>query len=144
MKMRMGVAALAAVGTLLGVTGCAGPQERAARDVRAAAPETAQQWKGVVLQVEPQVNAIAIRSAEDTQVPAAWFALAPDTIMTRDGERVSLMELREGTPVRVSFAPAVGPERAYRVEVLTGEEGQEVLQQAQQRMQQHQMMEPGE
>lgn len=138
MKMRMGAAVLAAVGTLLGVAGCAGPSE-AARDISAAVPGLEQNWKGVVMRVDDQANVIAVRDAESAE--AAWFAIGPNTIMERDGERLSIRQLEQGTPVNVSFEPAVGAERTYRVKVLTGQEAQQVLQEAQQQMRQMPMQE---
>lgn len=126
---RMKVAVLAAVGVLLGVGGCAGPKE-AMSDISGAVPGLEQNWTGIVTEVNPDRNAIAVSVADATEEKAAWFAISPQTVMVRDGERVSLGELQEGTPVKVAFEPAPGPERTFRVEVLTGMEAEKVLQQA--------------
>jgi hypothetical protein len=136
MKMRMGAAVLVAVGTLLGVTGCAGTSE-ARRDISAVVPGLEQNWRGVVMRVDDQANAIAVRAVESAEMPqAAWFAIDQTTILERDGERISIMQLEQGTPVKVSFEPAAGAEKTYRVKVLTGQEAQEVLQEARRQMEQ--------
>jgi len=127
----MGAAVLAVVGTLLGVAGCAGPSE-AKRDISAAVPGLEQQWKGVVMRVDDQASAIAVREAESAD--AAWFLISSNTIVERDGERLNIRQLEEGTPVNVSFEPAAGPEKTFRVKVLTGQEAQEVLREARQQM----------
>ncbi len=126
--IRMKVAVLVAVGALLGVAGCAGTKE-AGRDISAMVPGMEQNWTGIVTEVNRDRNAIAVRATEPAEATAAWFEISQQTIVERDGARMSLQELEEGTPVKVSFEPAAGPERTFKVEVLTGQEAENVLQQ---------------
>lgn len=120
------LAALAAV--VGGVMGCAGPRE-ARRDV-ASFIAPSQTRLGVVTNIQGQN--IAVASVEDPAAPAAWFNIGAETTVERNGQRVELGMLEEGTPVRVQFEPATGPERTTRVEVLTGPEAEQVREKAQQ------------
>lgn len=129
MDRRAMVAGLAALGVVLGAVGCAGTKE-ARRDVQAIIPGLEQTRVGVVTNIQGQN--IAVASVDDPAAPAAWFHIRPETEVAREGQRVDLDMLEEGTPVRVQFEPATGPERAMRVEVLTGAEAEQVRQKAQQ------------
>jgi hypothetical protein len=129
MDRRAKAVVLAALAAVLGAVGCAGTRE-AGRDVQAIIPGLEQTRVGVVTNVQGQN--IAVASVEDPAAPAAWFNVGADTTVERNGQRVELGMLEEGTPVRVRFEPATGPERAMRVEVLTGAEAEQVREKAQQ------------
>jgi hypothetical protein len=73
-----------------------------------------------------QGNNIAVNDANKPSEPAAWLHVTPDTKIERNGKRVELSEITEGTPVRVSFKTAAGPEEASEIKVLTGSEAQKV------------------
>ena len=118
----MGAVALAAV---LGGVGCAGPKE-AGKDVEAAVPGLSEKREGLVTNVDKNANLIEVKDVDNPAAPPAWFALTPGTKLERDGRLVSINDLSEGTPVRVSFEPATGPEKTYKVEVLTGAKADEV------------------
>ncbi len=125
MKTRVRVLGAVVLGAVLGGVGCAGTRE-AARDIEAAVPGLSEKREGVVTSVDKDGNRIEVKSVDDPAAPTAWFALTPDTKLEREGRLVSLDDISEGTPVRVSYEPATGPERTYRVEVLTGEKADEV------------------
>jgi hypothetical protein len=117
------------LGALLGGVGCAGPKE-AVSDVESSVPGLSQKSEGVVTNVDKDGSRIAVKSVDDPAAPEAWFALTPNTKMERDGRMVTWDDLSEGTPVRVSFEPATGPEKTYKVEILTGQKAEEVKQKA--------------
>lgn len=123
----MGAVALAAV---LGGVGCAGTKE-AKRDVEAAVPGLSQKREGLVVSVDAKRNLVEVNDVNNPAAPPAWFALTPGTRLERQGQRVNLNDISEGTPVRVSYEPATGPEEAYTIEVLTGEKADEVRLKAQ-------------
>ncbi|WP_152622555.1 hypothetical protein [Archangium violaceum] len=123
---RLGAVVLAAV---LGGAGCAGTKE-AARDVESAVPGLSQKEEGVVTNVDKDSHRIAVKSVSEPSAQEVWFALTPDTKLERDGQRVGWDDLDEGTPVRVSFEPAAGAEKTYKVELLTGQQAEEVKQKA--------------
>lgn len=125
MSMRTTWVLLGTLGALGIGFGCAGPKE-AARDIGAATPFVSQNRSGVVVGVEG--NTIAVADVENPNEPAAWFNIAPDTELEKNGQRVDLGDISEGTPVRVSFEPATGAEKTFRVEVLTGQEGEQLKQ----------------
>ncbi len=126
MRTRRAVVLLGALGALgLGV-GCAGTRE-AGRDLGAALPGVSQSQEGVVVDV--QGNTIAVANAAKPNEPAAWFHIAADTQVERDGQRLEVSQLSEGAPVRVSFEPATGAEKTFKVEVLSGQRAEEVKQQ---------------
>ncbi len=129
--MRTRVKALGAVvlAAVLGGAGCAGTKE-AKKDIEAVVPGLSQSREGVVTDVDMDAHRIAVRSVDAPSEPEAWFALSGDTKLERDGQLVSMDELSEGMPVRVSYEPATGPEKTYKVEVLTGEKAEEVRQKA--------------
>ncbi|MCY1081765.1 hypothetical protein [Archangium lansingense] len=124
--MVLGAVALAAV---LGGAGCAGTKE-AKQDVESAVPGLSQKEEGVVTNVDKDAHRIAVKSVSEPAAQEVWFALTVDTKLERDGQIVTWDDLSEGTPVRVSFEPATGAEKAYRVEVLTGLEADEVRKKA--------------
>jgi hypothetical protein len=125
MKTRVKVLGAVVLAAVLGGVGCAGTSE-AKRDVEAAVPGLSQKREGVVTNVDKDASRIAVKAVDDPALPEAWFALTPDTKMERDGQMVTWDDLQEGTPVRVSFEPAAGPEKTYKVEILTGEKAGEV------------------
>jgi hypothetical protein len=132
MIKRITASALLGAGALAVGAGCAGTSE-AKRDVTAAVPMVEQNWKGVVLRVDTQTDRISVRTTDSGEpVQSAWFSIQSDTKVERDGKRVELREIQPGDPVRVGFEPAVGAERAYKVQILTGAEADEVLQKSQQ------------
>jgi hypothetical protein len=122
----LGAVVLAAV---LGGAGCAGTKE-AARDVESAVPGLSQKQEGVVTDVDKDAHRIAVKTVSEPAAREVWFALTPDTKLERDGQLVTWDELDEGTPVRVSFEPAAGAEKTYKVELLTGQKADEVKQKA--------------
>jgi hypothetical protein len=128
MRTRKTVVLLGALGALgLGI-GCAGTKE-AGKDVGAALPGVSQHRDGLVTKV--QGENIAVADANNPNEPVAWFKVGADTKIERDGQRMELSQLSEGTPVRVSFEPATGPEKTSKIEVLTGDKAQEVEQKSQ-------------
>ena len=122
----LGAVVLAAV---LGGAGCAGTKE-AARDVESAVPGLSQKEEGVVTNVDKDAHRIAVKSVSEPSAQEVWFALTPDTKLERDGQLVTWDDLDEGAPVRVSFEPAAGAEKTYKVELLTGQKAEEVKQKA--------------
>ncbi|WPB78815.1 hypothetical protein KYC5002_06565 [Archangium violaceum] len=122
----LGAVVLAAV---LGGAGCAGTKE-AARDVESAVPGLSQKEEGVVTNVDKDAHRIAVKSVSEPVGQEVWFALTPETKLERDGQLVTWDDLDEGTPVRVSFEPAAGAEKTYKVELLTGQRAEEVKQKA--------------
>jgi hypothetical protein len=129
MTTRMKVLGAVVLGALLGGVGCAGTKE-AGRDVESAVPGLSQKSEGVVTSVDKDASRIAVKSVDDPAAPEAWFALTPNTKMERDGQIVTWDDLSEGTPVRVSYEPATGPETTYKLEILTGQKAEEVKQKA--------------
>jgi hypothetical protein len=125
MKTRMKVFGVVLLGSMLGGVGCAGTHA-AKRDVETAVPGLAHKTEGVVTNVDTNNNLVAVKSVDNPAAPPAWFTLTPDTKMERDGSLVSINDLSEGTPVRVSYETATGPEKALKVEVLTGDKANEV------------------
>ncbi len=114
---------------VLGGAGCAGTRE-AARDVESAVPGLSQKQEGVVTDVDKDAHRIAVRTVNEPAAQEVWFALTPDAKLERDGQLVTWDEIDEGTPVRVSFEPAAGAEKTYKVELLTGQKADEVKQKA--------------
>ncbi|HYO54505.1 hypothetical protein [Archangium sp.] len=129
MRTRVKVLGAVVLAAVLGGVGCAGTKE-AVRDVEAAVPGLSQKHEGVVTNVDKDANRIAVKAVDDPSVQEVWFALTPDTKMERDGQMVTWDDIDEGTPVRVSFEPAAGPERTYKLEILTGQKADEVKQKA--------------
>ncbi|QRN99014.1 hypothetical protein JRI60_08300 [Archangium violaceum] len=125
MKTGTKILGVVVLGAVLGGAGCAGTKE-AARDVESAVPGLSQKDEGLVTSVDKDGNMIAVKSVNNPSAPPTWFALTPDTKMEREGRLVGLDDISEGTPVRVSYEPATGPEKTYKVEVLTGEKAGEV------------------
>jgi hypothetical protein len=125
MKTRVKVLGAVVLAAVLGGAGCAGTSE-ARRDVEAAVPGLSQKREGVVTNVDKDHSRIEVKDANNPSSPEAWFALTPDTKMERDGQMVTWDDLHEGTPVRVSYEPAAGAEKTYKVEILTGEKAGEV------------------
>lgn len=125
MKTRVKVLGAMVLAAMLGGVGCAGTRE-AKRDVASAVPGLAEKREGVVTNVDRDHNQIEVKDANNPSAPEAWFALSPNTKMERDGQMVTWDDIHEGTPVRVSFEPAAGAEKTYKVEILTGEKAGEV------------------
>lgn len=125
MKTRVKVLGAVVLAAVLGGAGCAGPKE-AKRDVEAAVPGLSQKREGVVTNVDKDHSRIEVKDVNNPSSSEAWFALTPDTKMERDGHLVTWDDLHEGTPVRVSYEPAAGAEKTYKVEILTGEKAGEV------------------
>lgn len=125
MKTRVKVLGAVVLAAVLGGVGCAGSKE-AARDVEAAVPGLSQKREGLVSSVDKDHSRIEVKDANNPNAPQAWFALTPETKLERDGQLVTWDDLHEGTPVRVSFEPAAGDEKTYKVEILTGEKAGEV------------------
>lgn len=125
MRTRVKVLGAVALAAVLGGVGCAGTKE-AKHDVEASVPGLSQKREGVVTNVDRDGKRIEVKDVDHPTEPDAWFALTPDTKMVRDGQMVTWDDIHEGTPVRVSFEPAAGPEKTYRVEILTGVKADEV------------------
>lgn len=125
MRTRVKAVGAAVLAAVLGGVGCAGTRE-AARDVEAAVPGLSQKQEGVVTNVDKDAHRIAVRSVSEPAAQEVWFALTVDTKLERDGQRVTWEDIDEGTPVRVSFEPAAGAEKTYKVELLTGQKAEEV------------------
>lgn len=125
MRTRRAVVLLGALSALGFGFGCAGTRE-AGRDISGALPGISQNREGVVVGVEG--NAIAVADANQPYGPAAWFSISPDTEVERAGQRMEVSQISEGQPVRVSFEPAIGAEKTFKVEVLTGQKAEEVKQ----------------
>lgn len=111
----------------MGQLACAGAREAMA-DVRNAVPGLEETETGVVTAVRRDVIAVQLISPEMEE--PVLFTRQKSTVVVRDGRPFDWNQLTEGTPVRVGFEPATGPERAFRVEVLTGREAQRVREQA--------------
>lgn len=108
----------------LGVAwGCAGPREAVA-DVEEVVPGLEETRTGVVTEVEE--DRIAVTVVDEPMPQPVWFERIESTRVQRGGMALSWTEVTEGTPVRVHFEPATGAERTFRVEVLTGQEAEEV------------------
>ncbi len=131
MKTRVKVLGMVVLGAVLGGVGCAGTKE-AARDVQSSVPGLSHKEEGVVTNVDKDASRIAVKSVNDPAAPEVWFALTPDTRMERDGQMVTWDDFDEGTPVRVSFEPATGPEKTLSLEILTGQKADEVKWKAEQ------------
>jgi hypothetical protein len=125
MTTRMKVLGAVVLGALLGGVGCAGTKE-AAHDVESAVPGLSQKSEGVVTNVDKDGSRIAVMSVDNPAAKEVWFALTPNTKLEREGQMVTWDDLSEGTPVRVSFEPAAGPEKTFQVELLTGQKAEEV------------------
>ncbi len=125
MRTRKAVVLLGALGVLGFGYGCAGTRE-AGSDLGSVLPGVSQNKEGVVVDV--QGNTIAVANAAKPNEPAAWFHIAADTQVERDGQRLEVGEISEGSPVRVSFEPATGAEKTFKVEVLSGQKADEVKQ----------------
>ncbi|QSQ23592.1 hypothetical protein JY651_00985 [Pyxidicoccus parkwayensis] len=128
MMMRKTVMLLGALGALGLGMGCAGTKE-AGKDVSAAIPGVYQHRDGVITQVHG--NNIAVADANNLNEPVAWFNINANTKIERDGKRVELSQLSEGTAVRVSFEPATGAEKTSKIEVLSGDQAQQLEQKLQ-------------
>ena len=129
MRTRVKVLGAAVLAAVLGGVGCAGPKE-AARDVEAAVPGLSQKQEGVVTNVDKDAHRIAVKTVDEPAAQEVWFALTVDTKLERDGQMVTWDDIDEGTPVRVSYEPAAGAEKTYKVEILTGHQADEVKQKA--------------
>ncbi len=130
MKKRVKVLGAVVLAATLGGVGCAGTKA-AKRDVASAVPGLAEKREGVVTNVDRNANLIEVRDVNNPSAPEAWFAVTATTKLERDGQKVTWDDLHEGTPVRVSFEPAAGAEKTYKVEILTGEKASEVEAKAQ-------------
>lgn len=73
-----------------------------------------------------QGDNVAVNDASKPNEPAAWFKVSADTKVEENGKRLELSQLREGTPVRVSFKPTTGAEQATEIQVLSGSEARKV------------------
>lgn len=110
-------------------SGCAGTKE-AKRDVGAAIPGVSEKGEGLIQDIgRNQISVVGIAG----QTSPVWFVVAPDTEIVRSGQRVDWSELQPGMPVRVSYETAAGPERAFKIEVLTGGEAAKVRTDVQER-----------
>ena len=112
----MGVAALA-------FAGCAGSKEEK-RGEQTAAKQAESSKEGTIVSV--QEDTITVRDAENPQGRTIRFQRTAETDIVRDDRPFSWTQLSQGMPVRVSYAPVAGEERATRVEVLTGSEAEQV------------------
>ncbi|MFL5322324.1 MAG: hypothetical protein ACJ790_21885 [Myxococcaceae bacterium] len=92
------------------VAGCAGTKE-ATRD-----GET-HKGTGVVEDVQKNQFSVVGLNGSPNRV---WFTVDPSTNVERKGQRIGLNAVDPGDAVKVSYEAEPGPERAYRVEVLTG------------------------
>lgn len=118
-----------AIGLALGVWawGCAGPKE-AGRDIGAAIPGVAETQTGVVTEVREDFIAVRL-PGEAPEAPPVWFQRTADTRLVEDGQPANWTQLVEGTAVRVRFEAEPGPERAYEIEVLSGDEAEQIRRQ---------------
>ncbi len=96
---------------------CAGTKE-ATKDVKGAIPGVETTKNGIVQQIRQ--DRISVRLEEMEYPEPVEFTIAADTVVEREGTPMRLQDLQEGTPVRVHFEPAIGPERAFKIEVLPG------------------------
>lgn len=122
MSMRT-IGALVASGLVVVLSACAGTKE-AQKDVEGMIAGAEQTSTGVVVQTDEQQ--IAVKDVKNPEGEAVWFARQTDTELEKDGQPVDWSELTEGTPVRVHFEESTGAEKAFKVEVLTGSEGEKV------------------
>lgn len=129
MKTRVKLVGAVVLAAVLGGAGCAGPKE-AGRDIEAAVPGLSDKSEGLVTSVDKEGNLIEVKDVNNPAAPPTWFALTPGTKLEREGRLVSIEDLSEGTPVRVSFESAAGPEKTFKVEVLTGAKADEVKKKA--------------
>jgi len=118
------------LGALLGAAGCAGQKEQV-REERAQ--EEQARWEdtreGIVTRVER--NQLTLRLADRVQPLRVEIDLSTPVIL--DEEEVSQRVLNEGLPVRVVLSDMdtlSGYPRAERIEVLSGEEAEEVRREA--------------
>ena len=116
------------LGALLGAAGCAGQKEQV-REEQPREEQARWEWEdtreGIVTRVEP--NQLTVQLAD--RVQPLRVELAPGTSVILDDEEVSQQVLNEGLPVRVVLSDmdtVSGYPRAERIEVLSGEEAEEV------------------
>lgn len=123
------IGAVAVIGALLGTTGCAGTTE-ARHDIQGMVPGVATRDEGLLrTSYKDRIEVVGMKSHPE----AVSFEITADTQIMRDGQRVEVSELQPGMPVRVAFEAAVGPERATKIELLTGGDAAKVRTEARER-----------
>lgn len=130
MKTHVKLVGAVALAVVLGGVGCAGPKE-AERDVEASVPGLSQKREGLVTSVDAKNNLVEVNDVNNPAAPPVWFVLTPKTELEREGQRVNINDISEGTPVSVRYEPTTGPEKAYKIELLTGQKASEVQLKAQ-------------
>lgn len=125
MEKRLAIWILGTIGAL--AVGCAGGEksrreEPVATTQRQAAPETT---VGIVTSVDSR--RLMVERADNPGGDPSLYEWTTRSIVVREGREIGWKELHEGDAVRVSWDRGVfGPDRAVRVEVLTGAEADEV------------------
>ena len=101
----------------LALAGCAGGKESRRGEAAGMELEAGEKLEGVVVSV--MGDTITVQSAEDG---AIQLQRGDDTKVMRDDEMLEWSDISEGMPVRVKHEE----ERAAKVKILTGAEGQEI------------------
>ncbi|HCF61027.1 MAG TPA: hypothetical protein DFS52_23905 [Myxococcales bacterium] len=105
------------------VAGCASTPERSP-EATTTGPTVEQTRTGLITAMRAQE--LQLFSPDVPESKTIWVARDESTEIVRDGQPIAWDELPEGAPVRVSFEPAAGAEIASRIEVLTGQEAEQV------------------
>lgn len=113
------ILATALVGAV--VAGCASTPEPSPK-APTTGPTLEQTRTGFITAVRDQE--LQLFSPDVPESKTVWVARSESTEIVRDGQPIAWDELTEGAPVRVSFEPAAGAEKASRIEVLTGQEAE--------------------
>lgn len=120
------LAALAVAMLALGLIGCSGSKESQREDEVARAPaEPTEPMAGVVTSVDGQ--RIILDVGDSPGEGDMLFERTTRSLVIREGREASWEDLHEGDAVRVMWDRGVfGPDRAARVEVLEGDEAEQV------------------
>ncbi|MGI5860599.1 MAG: hypothetical protein ACOX6T_00915 [Myxococcales bacterium] len=113
------------------VAGCASTQKSSPEAT--TGPTVEQTRTGFLTDVRAQE--LQVFSPDVPGEKTIWIARDDSTEIVRDGQPIAWNQLTEGVPVRVSFEPAAGPEKASRIEVLTGQEAEQLRSSLGQQMQ---------
>lgn len=107
----------------LALAGCAGSKE-AKRDAEETVAGMEATKEGMVVAVRE--DRITVRDMSSSQGETIDFQRTSETDLVRGDEPFSWTELSQGMPVRVSYDSDAGPEKATKVEILTGSEAEKI------------------